>query len=454
MKTKFPNTPILGLTATATPAVITDIQKILNIGNCTVFKDSFFRPNLKYFIEKLPKSKDNRIERMATLLQTKYLNQSGIIYCMFVKDVELVVTKLSNYGLKALPYHAQLNNKIRTQNHNSWHQNKCQIIVATVAFGMGINKPDVRFIIHYSLTKSLEAYYQETGRAGRDGQPADCILFYGFSDVFRAITLVYGSKNGLKHVFQMLGFMLNEKVCRKGILSLNIIIYHLITKLYLFLEQIAIYFGDKKKNMCRKMCDNCDSSRQLIEIDVTEHLLTIMEIIKIGAKHDEKMTAKKLIDAWTGIGQNKNRYLSISAPDFGRNDCEHIIGLMISDGYLKVNVYETKFAKVCYFTVGQQLRPNSRVKYFLNISQNTNRSRTYSELNIQYMDEPSEPSTSYKGTTNPWNVKNPMRYQSKKSPYFQKRNSKNSKPASSYGFKTDSFMSAPTRKVKPKKAQL
>ena len=354
MKKQFPRTPILGLTATATATVILDIQKILSIEGCLVLKDSFFRPNLNYIIERLPINlkREQLIENIALLLKTKYYNQSGIIYCLSVKDVEDVTQKLKSLGVKAGAYHASLTPTHKTNIHKEWYRNKCQVIVATVAFGMGINKLDVKFIIHFSMSKSVESYYQETGRAGRDGQPADCILYYRFADVFRATSLVFSVKNGLNNVYSMVGFCLNDKVCRK--------------------EQIAVYFGDNWNNRCDKKCDNCQNQKQLNEIDATKYLDDLISIIKQAQKINERMTAIKLIDAWTSKGTKKLRLVGIDPPNFSKDVCQQVIGLLLVDGYLKEEFHFTAYSTISYLNVGDRYysRPkNGKITYFLNCHQ-------------------------------------------------------------------------------------
>lgn len=335
-KREFPGTPVLGLTATATPTVISDIKKILGIPQCLLFKGSFYRPNLSYEIRNT--SNKDSVNDIVDFITREFPNQTGIIYCLTIKETEDVASKLNSFGIPCLAYHAQLDNNLRSSIQQQWYTNRCRVIAATVAFGLGINKMDVRFVIHYTISKSLENYYQETGRAGRDGKPARCVCYYRFPDVFRATSITYGEPHGKAHVYDMLSFCLNRQNCRKKL--------------------IAEHFVDDliKDSSDTKCCDNCMARVQMLGqhyVDASDWLSTLLEILYQAASINEKMTPNKLIEAWMQVkGPKKLRLEHMTKPALTRVECETVVALLICDSYLEEYFHITPYNVISYIEPG------------------------------------------------------------------------------------------------------
>lgn len=264
VRRNYPGVPVMALTATATNNVIVDIKHNLDMEGCTVFSQSFNRPNLYYEIR--PKEKQP-VERIADIINDRFPGKTGIVYTLSRKQTENIAKKLTERGIRAEHYHAALQTEEKTQVQRDWQSGRVKVVVATIAFGMGIDKPDVRFVIHHYLPKSLEGYYQETGRAGRDGLPSDCVLFFGHGDIHSLRKMIddgdgnRGQKERQKEMLnRVVMFCENSRDCRRS--------------------QLLHYFGESfARDKCEKTCDNCRIGGTFEVADRTKYAVAALEAV-------------------------------------------------------------------------------------------------------------------------------------------------------------------------------
>ena len=267
--------PVIALTATATPKVQHDIQKNLGMLNATVFKSSFNRANLYYEV----RPKTNNVDKDIIKYIRSQAGKSGIIYCLSRKKVEELSETLRMNGISVLPYHAGMDSSVRSQNQDSFLMEKAEVIVATIAFGMGIDKPDVRYVLHYDMPKSLEGYYQETGRGGRDGGEGQCIAFYAYKDLDKLRKFMQGKPVAEQEIGNQLLLetqaYAESSVCRRKLL--------------------LHYFGEEYMEENCGCCDNCMKPRKFIEGQ--ELLSLVLETILLVK---EKFKAEHIVDILKG----------------------------------------------------------------------------------------------------------------------------------------------------------
>lgn len=288
-----PALPIIALTATATPKVQQDIQKNLNMDDSKLFKSSFNRPNLYYEVRPKINPKKQLIQFIS---QQK--GKSGIVYCLSRKKVEEIAQLLSVNGFRALPYHAGLESDVRMHNQDAFLNEDCDIVVATIAFGMGIDKPDVRFVVHYDAPKSLEGYYQETGRGGRDGLDGKCLMFYAYDDIqklekFSKDKTVTERENAKALLLEMVAYS-SLGLCRR--------------------RQLLSYFGEIMSKDCG-FCDNCYRPQKAFKVEKELEL-----VLKAMLSTGERFSINHIADMVSANTSNEyvKSYGHDKLPEYGK----------------------------------------------------------------------------------------------------------------------------------------
>lgn len=315
----FPAVPVIALTATATEKVREDILAQLELRQAQLFLSSFNRANLLYRVQ----PKRDAFDALLSLLR-RHSNEPAIIYCSSRKDTEGLAADLSAQGLKALPYHAGLDNSVRRENQEKFIHDKVPIIVATIAFGMGIDKPDIRLVVHYDLPKSLEGYYQETGRAGRDGLLSECVLFYSYADKIKQDYFIgqieddTQRENARRKLAQMIQFCELQTCRRKFLLE---------------------YFGEQWEEENCGGCDICLSPQE--EFDATEIAQKILSAVvrtdqRFGANHIVQVLRGARAKRVTQLGHDQLTVFGI-ARDSTEDELKQMVGLLVARGLLAKN---------------------------------------------------------------------------------------------------------------------
>ncbi|KAM6388235.1 recQ-like DNA helicase BLM [Pluvialis apricaria] len=360
LRKKFHSVPMMALTATANPRVQKDIQNQLEMLKPQVFTMSFNRHNLKYDV--LPKKPKKVAMDCLEWIKKYHPHDSGIIYCLSRHECDTTAAILQKEGLAALAYHAGLTDSNRDLVQKKWiNQEGCQVICATIAFGMGIDKPDVRYVIHASLPKSIEGYYQESGRAGRDGEMSHCLLFYSYSDVTRLRRLILMEKDGNSHtrqthfnnLYSMVHYCENVVDCRR--------------------MQLLAYFGETNFNptFCKDhpevTCDNCSRKKDYKSRNVTDEVKSIVRFVqehcgqvgRINAKGNTgsgRYTLNMMVDIFLGTKSAKIQSgIFGKGAAYSRHNAERLFRKLVLDKILDEDLYITANDQaVAYVILGQK----------------------------------------------------------------------------------------------------
>ncbi|KAL5967553.1 putative ATP-dependent DNA helicase Q1 [Taenia solium] len=342
LRSQFPRAPILGLTATASAEVILDIQKMLGLRQhcCLVLRSSYNRSNLRYEVRFQSGPVTSSYGTIYDLLNSEFSGQSGIIYCLSQKDTESLSTFLNGEGIIAAFYHANVDPSRRERDHVAWLDGKIQVMVATVAFGMGINKPDVRFVLHLSPSKSVENYYQESGRAGRDGAPSRVVLLWRLADLFRLGTMVFAEQTGLRKLLQMTAYVVETKRCRRCLIS------------------EALGDTDWCADRCElSPCDICSNSSPstgstAYEMDATGIISRMQVILEDMRLKSQRLTGAKLVDLLVKDAGVADALAEALVARLSRRQqtcvCEYLVAWCLCHEVVTLDFHFTPYSTIAY----------------------------------------------------------------------------------------------------------
>mmetsp|Transcript_34480 Transcript_34480/g.101320 ORF Transcript_34480/g.101320 Transcript_34480/m.101320 type:complete len:1203 (-) Transcript_34480:13-3621(-) len=334
LKMHFPHVPLIAVTATASERVRDDCARILRIGtNYQLFRSTANRNNLNYSIRPKLDGAQKVIDDMVDFIKTHHPTNAGIIYCFSKKEAEDVADKLCAGGIVARPYHADISQEQKDRTQRSWQRNQTQVVVATIAFGLGINKPDVRFVLHHSLSKSMEGYYQESGRAGRDGLPADCVLYYSIKDVYRTIGMIHGKQgptgsNGFYYMMRYAQADGDDALCKRIILS-----------------SLGEPGAEDLQMLLKNGCDRTEPR------EVGRHAKVAATLLY---ENSGNMTAAQLVTQWRS--KNAPAYVKAHPPgtDLNKDECERLIVTLVLERVLDFRVIFNSYGTNTYLRLEQK----------------------------------------------------------------------------------------------------